>query len=391
MSEQTEQTEQVEAPQEAIVDTSPMSVDDEGTIKLDMSKLAKSEEEAPLPTPAPIPEETPVVQEIAQVEPEATAEIAPIESFIEEVTDEVVEEAQDLAEEIQEAVEYEQQTGAELPENIQKVVDFMNETSGTLEDYVKLNKDYEDLDESQLLREYYANTKPHLDEEDIDFMMEDNFLYDEDIDEERDVRRKKLARREELAKAKNHLTGLKDKYYQEIKGGARLAPEQKKAVDFFNRYTKENEAATQLAEKQSKTFLNKTEGVFNNDFKGFDYQVGDKKFRFKVKDAPTIKETQSDINNFVKKFLDKDNQMSDAAGYHKGLFTAMNADSIANHFYEQGKADAMKTSMSNSKNVQMGARGVHEDVKTSNGWAVRSVDSEGSDSKLKIKTFKHIK
>ena len=391
MSEQTEQTEQVEVPQEAIVDTSPMSVDDEGTIKLDMSKLAKSEEEAPPPTPAPVPEETPVVQEIEQVEPEATAEVEPLESFIEEVTDEVAEEAQDLAEEVQEAVENEQQAGVELPENIQKVVDFMNETSGTLEDYVKLNKNYEDLDESQLLREYYANTKPHLDEEDIDFMMEDNFLYDEDIDEERDVRRKKLARREELAKAKNHLTGLKDKYYQEIKGGARLAPEQKKAVDFFNRYTKENEAATQLAEKQSTTFLNKTEGVFNSDFKGFDYQVGDKKFRFKVKDAPTIKETQSDINNFVKKFLDKDNQMSDAAGYHKGLFTAMNADSIANHFYEQGKADAMKTSMSNSKNVQMGARGVHEDVKTSNGWAVRSVDSGGSDSKLKIKTFKHIK
>ena len=391
MSEQTEQTEQVETPQEAIVDTSPMSVDEEGTLKLDMSKLAKSEEEAPSPTPVPVPEETPAVQEIEQVEPEATAEIEPIESFIEEVTDEVVEEAQDLAEEVQEAVENEQQTGVELPENIQKVVDFMNETSGTLEDYVKLNKNYEDLDESQLLREYYANTKPHLDEEDIDFMMEDNFLYDEDIDEERDVRRKKLARREELAKAKNHLTGLKDKYYQEIKGGARLAPEQKKAVDFFNRYTKENEAATQLAEKQSKTFLRETEGVFNNDFKGFDYQVGDKKFRFKVKDAPTVKETQSDISNFVKKFLDKDNQMSDAAGYHKGLFTAMNADSIANHFYEQGKADAMKTSMSNSKNVQMGARGVHEDVKTSNGWAVRSVDSGGSDSKLKIKTFKHIK
>ena len=391
MSEQTEQTEQVEASQEAVVDTSPMSVDDEGTIKLDMSKLAKSEGEAPLPTPVPVPEETPAVQEIAQVEPEATAEIEPIESFIEEVTDEVVEEAQDLAEEVQEAVENEQQTGVELPENIQKVVDFMNETSGTLEDYVKLNKDYEDLDESQLLREYYASTKPHLDEEDIDFMMEDNFLYDEDIDEERDVRRKKLARREELAKAKNHLTGLKDKYYQEIKGGSRLAPEQKKAVDFFNRYTKENEAATQLAEKQSKTFLRETEGVFNNDFKGFDYQVGDKKFRFKVKDAPTIKETQSDISNFVKKFLDKDNQMSDAAGYHKGLFTAMNADSIASHFYEQGKADAMEKSISNSKNVQMGARGVHEDVKTSNGWAVRSVDSGGSDSKLKIKTFKHIK
>ena len=390
MSEQTENTEQVETPQEEVVDTNPMSVDEEGTIKLDMSKLAEPAQDAPEPmqdVPEPIQTEEPVVegQEQAAV-PDA------VESAIEEITEEEVQEqADDLQDNIVEAIEEQKETGVELPENIQKVVDFMNETSGTLEDYVKLNKNYEDLDESQLLREYYANTKPHLDEEDIDFMMEDNFLYDEDLDEERDIRRKKLARREELAKAKNHLTGLKDKYYQEIKGGARLAPEQKKAVDFFNRYTKENEAATQLAEKQTQTFLKKTESVFNDDFKGFDYQVGDKKFRFKVKDAPTIKETQSDINNFVKKFLDKDNQMSDAAGYHKGLFTAMNADSIANHFYEQGKADAMKTSMSNSKNIQMGARGVHEDVKTSNGWAVRSVDSGGSGSKLKIKTFKHIK
>ena len=384
MAEEQEQVEQVETPQEQVVDTSPTSIDEEGTIKLDMSKLANPPE---VPEAPEVVEAVEVVGAVEEVMPEPLAD-AQEETILEEI---IEEEAQVLAEEIQEAVEQEQQTGAELPDNIQKVVDFINETSGTLEDYVKLNKNYEDLDESQLLREYYANTKPHLEEEDIDFMMEDNFLYDEDIDEERDIRRKKLARREELAKAKNHLTGLKDKYYQEIKGGARLAPEQQKAVEFFNRYTKENEAATQLAEKQSTTFLNKTEGVFNNDFKGFDYQVGDKKFRFKVKDAPTIKETQSDINNFVKKFLDKDNQMSDAAGYHKGLFTAMNADSIANHFYEQGKADAMKTSMSNSKNVQMGARGVHEDVKTSNGWAVRSVDSGGSDSKLKIKTFKHIK
>jgi len=390
MSEQTENTEQVETPQEEVVDTNPMSVDEEGTIKLDMSKLAEPAQDAPEPmqdVPEPIQTEEPVVEGQEQ-----TAVPDAVESAIEEITEEEVQEqADDLQDNIVEAIEEQKETGIELPENIQKVVDFMNETSGTLEDYVKLNKNYEDLDESQLLREYYANTKPHLDEEDIDFLMEDKFLYDEDIDEERDIKRKKLARREELAKAKNHLTGLKDKYYQEIKGGARLAPEQKKAVDFFNRYTKENEAATQLAEKQTQTFLKKTESVFNDDFKGFDYQVGDKKFRFKVKDAPTIKETQSDINNFVKKFLDKDNQMSDAAGYHKGLFTAMNADSIANHFYEQGKADAMKTSMSNSKNIQMGARGVHEDVKTSNGWAVRSVDSGGSDSKLKIKTFKHIK
>jgi len=390
MSEQTENTEQVETPQEEVVDTNPMSVDEEGTIKLDMSKLAEPAQDTPelmQDVPEPIQAKEPVVEVQEQ-----TAVPDAVESAIEEITEEEVQkQADDLQDNIVEAIEEQKETGVELPENIQKVVDFMNETSGTLEDYVKLNKNYDDLDESQLLREYYANTKPHLDEEDIDFMMEDNFLYDEDLDEERDIRRKKLARREELAKAKNHLTGLKDKYYQEIKGGARLAPEQKKAVDFFNRYTKENEAATQLAEKQTQTFLKKTESVFNDDFKGFDYQVGDKKFRFKVKDAPTIKETQSDINNFVKKFLDKDNQMSDAAGYHKGLFTAMNADSIANHFYEQGKADAMKTSISNSKNVQMGARGVHEDVKAPNGWSVRSVNSGGSDSKLKIKSFRNIK
>jgi hypothetical protein len=387
MSEQIENTEQVETPQEEVVDTNPLSVDEEGTIKLDMSKLAEPAQDAPEPTPA----EVPVAEEpVAEVkEEQVPAEV--VESAIEEITEEeVVEQVEELAEQVEQAV-VEASAGIELPENIQKVVDFMNETSGSLEDYVKLNQNYEDLDAEQLLKEYYADTKPHLDKEDIEFLMEDKFLYDEDMDEERDIKRKKLARREELAKARAHLTGLKDKYYEEIRGGARLAPEQKKAVEFFNRYTKENEAATQLAEKQSQTFLKKTENVFNNDFKGFDYQVGDKKFRFKVKDAPTVRETQSDINNFVKKFLDKDNQMSDAAGYHKGLFTAMNADSIANHFYEQGKADAMKASISNSKNIQMGARGVHEDVKTANGWSVRSVDSGGSDSKLKIKSFKHIK
>ena len=373
----------------AVDDTSPTSMGDDGTIKLDMGKFAEPVTETPIEQPV---EEQPIAETpIAETPAEPVLEAAIEEAVLEEVTEEeVVEQVEELTEQVEQAI-VGANAGVELPENIQKVIDFMNETSGSLEDYVKLNQNYEDLNEDQLLKEYYANTKPHLEKEDIDFLMEDNFLYDEEFDEERDVKRKKLARREELAKAKAHLTGMKNKYYEEIRGGARLAPEQKKAVDFFNRYTKENETATQLAKKQSEVFLNKTENVFNQDFKGFDYQVGDKKFRFKVKDAPSIKETQSDINNFVKKFLDKDNAMSDAAGYHKGLFTAMNADSIANHFYEQGKADAMKTSITNSKNVQMGARGVHEDVKAPNGWSVRSVDSGGSDSKLRIKKFKHIK
>lgn len=307
---------------------------------------------------------------------------------LEEITEEEVQEqTEQLTEDVAEAIAEQKETGVELPENIQKVVDFMNETGGTLEDYVRLNQDYSQLSETQLLREYYENTRPHLDKEEIDFLMEDNFSFDEELDEERDIRKKKIAYKEELAKAKTHLDGLKSKYYEEIKAGSRLNPEQQKAVDFFNRYNKENAEASKVAEKQKQVFLNQTNNVFSNDFKGFDYQVGDKKYRFNVKNASEIKETQSDINNFVKKFLNDKNEMSDAKGYHKSLFTAMNADKIAQHFYEQGKADAMKESMARTKNVNMDARGVHEKVTSSSGWTVRAINGQDT-SKLKIKLRK---
>ena len=382
-----------EAPVETKSETASFDKDSD-TIKLDLGKLKNPQADADTKqeaTEVVADQQAEPVQEVEAEVPQQPEPVQAEESFLEEITEEeVVEAAEELEEQVEQAI-VEQAAGVELPENIQKVVEFMNDTGGSLQDYVKLNTDYSQLNESQLLREYYETTRPHLDKEDVDFIMEDKFAFDEDIDEERDIRRKKLAKREELAKAKSHLDGLKSKYYEEIKGGSKLAPEQKKAVDFFNRYTKENEAATQIAEKQANVFLNKTDKVFNDDFKGFDYQVGDKKYRFKVKDAPKVKETQSDINNFVKKFLNENNEMSDAKGYHKGIFTAMNADSIANHFYEQGKADAMKTSISKSKNVQMGARGVHNEVKAPGGWGLRAVDSGDSGSKLKIKSFKHIK
>ena len=314
-----------------------------------------------------------------------------IHNVIEEITDEPVQEyVQELQNNIQEAITESKEAGVQLPDNIQKVVDFINETGGSLEDYVKLNTDYSKLDNYQLLKEYYQNTKPHLDSDEIDFLMEDNFAFDEEEDDERDVRKKKIAQKEELQKAKQHLDGLKSKYYTEIKAGSKLAPEQQKAVEFFNRYNEENEEATKLAEKQTQTFLQKTDQVFSDDFKGFDYQVGEKKYRFNVKNAPELKNKQSDINNFIKKFLNEKNEMSDAAGYHKGLFTAMNADSVAQHFYEQGKSDAMRDSTSKAKNIEMGVRGVHQDVKSANGWQVRSVDAGVGESKLKIKTFRNI-
>jgi hypothetical protein len=285
------------------------------------------------------------------------------DSVLEEITDEEVKEkADELTDEVKEAVEEQKQTGVDLPDNIQKVVDFMEETGGSLEDYVKLNQDYTSLDQNQLLKEYYKSTKPHLDNDEIEFLMEDNFLYDEDLDDERDIKRKKLAFKEQVANAKTHLDGQKSKYYEEIKAGSKLTLEQQKAMDFFNRYNKESESNNKVAEKQKLTFQKKTNEVFSDEFKGFEYKVGDKRFRFNVKEADTVKQTQSDINNFVRKFLNKDNEMVDAKGYHKSLFTAMNSDAIANHFYEQGKADAIKNTVAKSKNIDMDPRQGHQGI-----------------------------
>ena len=397
----TEKPTEAPAAVEQVEQTGPASVSEDGTLKLDLSKPvepnANTEQET---TNVVADQQTESVQEVeAEVpqQPEPVQTNEPVQEeleseFLQEITDEeVVEQVEELEEQVEQAI-VEQSVGVELPENIQKVVNFINETGGSLEDYVKLNVDYNSLDEDQLLKEYYQTSKPHLDGDEVAFLLDENFAFDEDIDDDRDVIKKKIARKEELSKAKTYLDNLKSTYYEEIKGGSKLAPEQKKAVEFFNRYTKENELATQTAEKQTNAFLDKTGKLFNENFKGFDYSVGDKKYRFKVKDAETVKNNQSDINNFIKKFLNEDGVMSDAQGYHKSLFTAMNADSVAQHFYEQGKSDAMKESVSNSKNIKMGARGVHENVKPNDGgWSVRSVDSGSSDSKLKIKSFKHLK
>ena len=217
--------------------------------------------------------------------------------------------------------------------------------------------------------------------------MEDSFSYDEDVDNEKEIRRKKLALKEQVASARAHLDGQKSKYYEEIKAGSKLTTEQQKAVDFFNRYNKESEANQKIAEKQKSNFLNKTENVFNDKFKGFEYNVGDKKYRFNVNNAKEVKETQSNINNFTKKFLDKKNALINAKGYHKSLYTAMNADAVAKHFYEQGKADAMKNSVAKAKNVNMDPRQSHGTIDTG-GLKVKVLGDNSSDFKFKIKNNK---
>lgn len=276
----------------------------------------------------------------------------------------------------------EQQT-VDLPENIEKLVSFMKETGGTVEDYVRLNADYSNIDEKALLKEYYKKNKPHLDAEDVDLILED-FTWDADVDEERDIRKKKLAFKEEVAKARTYLDNLKDKYYDEIKLRPGVTQEQQKAMDFFNRYNKQQEQAEQLHTQ----FKQSTKQLFNDQFKGFDFEVGGKKYKYNIQNRDAVAENQSNINNLIGKFLDADGSVVDPAGYHKAMYAAENVDKIATHFYEQGKADAVKDVVNKSKNLSdVKAREGNTGEVFIGGMKVKSIS--GADStKLKIKTRK---
>tara|TARA_R100001198_G_scaffold22306_2_gene11282 strand:- start:1435 stop:2610 length:1176 start_codon:yes stop_codon:yes gene_type:complete len=307
-----------------------------------------------------------VVEEVRDTETKEVEEVTPLQ----EVTDEPIVETKTT-------VEKEQPV---LPENIEKLVKFMEETNGTIEDFVRLNADYSNVDSNVLLKEYYKQSKPHLNDEEIKFIMEENFDYDEDVDEERDIKRKKLAYKEEVAKAKNFLDDLKNKYYDQVRLRPGVTEDQQKAIDFFNRYKKNQEVALQ----QHEDFKQKTSGLFNEEFKGFDFAVGEKKFRYGVKNPSEVAKAQSNLQDFVQRFLDDKGNVKDTQGYHKAIFAARNADKIAHHFYEQGKADAVKDVVNKSKNVSTEARTSPSGDVFVGGLKVRAIS--GSDtSKLKIK------
>ena len=294
----------------------------------------------------------------------------------------IVEDAEEEQTEVTKEVEQAVQEQRVLPENIEKLVSFMEETGGTVQDYVRLNADYTNVDNTSLIREYYKQTKPHLDSEDVSLLLED-FDFDEDIDEPKDIRKKKIAFKEEAAKAKDFLEGLKSKYYDEIKLRPGVTQEQQKATDFFNRYKEEQEAN----EAKHEFFKQKTKQLLNEDFKGFDFNVSDKKFRYGIKNPSQVGEQQSDISNFIKTFLNDKGEIQDAKGYHKALYAARNADTIAQHFYEQGKADAVKDVMAKSKNISNEPRQTATGDVFIGGLKVKAVSGLDS-SKLKIKTKK---
>ena len=318
----------------------PAETIEETITKVDLSKPV---EEAKAEEPVEKTEEpTAIVEEIVEEPVEKVEETeTPV---VQEITGEVEQEVEEIENIVEEALAESIDTGEVLPENIQKLMQFMEETGGDLTDYVTLNQDYSELDNHTLLTEYYKSTKPHLSQEEIEFVMEDTFSYDEEV-----------------------------------------TKEQQEAIDFFNKYNEESDRNHEINKKQHDIFASKTNNVFNDKFKGFEFNIGEKKFRYNVKDAVKLKETQGDINNFIKKFLTKDNTMEDAAGYHKGLFAAMNPDQVANHFYEQGKADALKESIAKSKNVNMDPRQAYSENINTSGLRVRALNDDGPDFKFKIK------
>ena len=345
------------------------SAGDDSVMKIDLSQ------------PPPVNEE--VVEKKENTEPEAVEEEQPV---MEEVTEQEPQTVEEVEEVIEQVVEEAQETEQPLPENIQKVVEFINETGGDLSDYVNLNRDLSNMDDSDVLDEYYRTTKSHLSAEERNFLLEDTFGINEDVDDEREIRKKKIALKEQVAEAKAHLDRQKSKYYEEIKAGVKLTSEQQEAISFFNKYNKDQEGQKKLSEVSKRTFMNKTNSVFNKDFKGFEYNVGDKKYRFNVKDADKVKTTQSDINNFVNKFVGEDKTtIEDAKGYHKSLFTAMNPDAIAKHFYEQGKSDAIKDRVIKDKNINIDPRQTHGEVNVG-GIRVKALGQSSND--IKNRSFK---
>tara|TARA_S200000501_G_scaffold5556_1_gene4844 strand:- start:20077 stop:21276 length:1200 start_codon:yes stop_codon:yes gene_type:complete len=318
--------------------------------------------------------------DIPEVEEQVQEPSANVELPIQEITEEQVqEETKKVEQEVKEAIRDNQVAGKALPENIEKLVSFMEDTGGNIEDYVRLNADYSSVDNTTLIREYYKQTKPHLDHEDVSLLLED-FDYDEEVDEPKEIRKKKIAFKEEVAKAQGFLENAKSKYYDEIKLRPGVTQEQQKAMDFFNRYNEEKD----IANRQHEDFKHNTKNLFGAEFKGFDFKLGQKIFRYNVKNPNAVADRQSNVANTIEKFLDKEGNVVDVTGYHKAIYAAENADTIASHFYEQGKADAVRDMMAKSKNIDQEPRKTASGEVFVNGIKVKALSGVDS-SKLKIK------
>jgi len=270
-----------------------------------------------------------------------------------------------------------------LPEDVANFMKYKQETGRSFEDYARLQQDWNDMDDTNVLREYYKQEKPHLDAEEIDYLINEEFSFDSDLDEEKDIKKKKIAYKEELYKARNYFEGMKEKYKAPLESREAEIPENyKEAFNFYSKYQEELDQESATQKDRSRIFQEKTNALFNDEFKGFEFKVGDKKQVFKPNDVSKVKENQLDINNFFNKHLDEKGIVKDAASYHKALFAATNADALFQFAYEQGKADATDGLVKETKNIDMTVRS--NTPTDSGGTKFRAVDS-GDNFSFKIK------
>lgn len=321
-------------------------------------------------------------QQELPLEPQEETVVQPQEEVVqpEEVVEEIQQTVQGLEEIVEEPVqeltvqETIKQPAIELPENVEKLVSFLNDNpNATLEDYVGLNKSFDDANEKTVLKEYYKQTKSHLDQEDVDYLLGKKFDYDPESLEEEEVRERKIALKEELSQAKTHLNANKDKYYAELKANVG--------------HVAGNEELLASQAEAKRHFQSETDKAFEG-FKGFDFDLGEgnKTLRYKVENADKLKDYQSDLDNVLGDFLE-DGKMKDAKGYHKALFAAKNADKIAQLFYEQGKADAVKSATKESKNVDFSHthRAPASDTKLQPGVAREITNHRSNEQKINLK------
>jgi len=281
----------------------------------------------------------------------------------------------------------EREANEELPSDVSAFLKYKKETGRGIDDFMKLSKDFNALSPEKLLAEYYSATESDLDDEDINYMIEDRFGYDPDFDEEKDIKKKEIAKKKELAKAKKFFEDQKEQYKSPLESsGSLVSDEDKENYNAYKKYVQDAQTVQQESYKKSEYFQKKTEELFNQDFKGFDFNIGDKDLKFLPGDPADLKKSQSDLTNYISKYLDSDGLISDAVGYHRSLSVAMNPEKFAKFFYEQGKAEALLDTAKQTKNIDMEVRTSPQSI-SSSGVKVKSID-DGGGRGLKFKSIK---
>jgi len=275
----------------------------------------------------------------------------------------------------------------DLPEDVLKYFEYKKETGRGIEDFYKLQKNYNDMDDDSVLADYYSVHEEGLDAIDIIDLMDEKFGFDVDEDEEKDIKKRKLAKKRELAKARKYFNEQKDKYKIPLESsGDGLSDDQKTKLTAYQDYIKESDTIAEENKKRYSYFMDQTKQVFNDEFKGFEFNVGDSKINYKPGTKEELMNKQSDVNNFVGKFLDDKGLIADAKGYHKALAVAMNPEKFAQFFYEQGVAKAVDDVTRKSKNINMDIRKSPQ-LSTKDGLKIRSVGDKSSGRGLKIRSI----